>query len=132
MVQRPRCLLLLAMYSRFFVSVLLEYGVLAGLSWPLFVAAVELDPMEDLEWAERPDLPEEVPNHARPFVLYALNSLGGFNAIAKIVKTRSVIERVWLNRSHDDLLNDQAESLEKGQNDWERYIAPLCSGLSLA
>jgi hypothetical protein len=24
------------------------------------------------------------------------------------------------------------EGLEKGQNDWERYVAPLCGGLSLA
>ncbi|KAI4752810.1 hypothetical protein E4T52_15011 [Aureobasidium sp. EXF-3400] len=114
------------------VSLLLEHGVLAGLSWPLFVAAVELDPMEDLEWAERQDLPEEVPSYARPFVLYALNCLGESNAIANIAKTRSVIERVWLTRSHDDLSNIQAEGLEKGHNDWERYIAPLCGGLSLA
>ncbi|KAH0265050.1 C6 transcription factor, partial [Aureobasidium melanogenum] len=114
------------------VSVLLEHGVLAGLSWPLFVAAVELDPMEDLEWAERQDLPDEVPNYARPFVLYALDRLGGSNAIANIAKTRSVIERVWLIRSHDEISDVQAEGLEKGQNDWERHIAPLCGGLSLA
>jgi hypothetical protein len=114
------------------ISVLLEHGVLAGLSWPLFVAAVELDPMEDLEWAEREDLPDQVPNYARPFVLYALSCLGDSNAIANIAKTRSVIERVWLIRSHDDLSQTQAEGLEKGQNDWERYIAPLCGGLSLA
>ncbi|KAG9643634.1 C6 transcription factor, partial [Aureobasidium melanogenum] len=114
------------------VSVLLEHGVLAGLSWPLFVAAVELDPMEDLEWAERQDLPDEVPNYARPFVLYTLDRLGGSNAIANIAKTRSVIERVWLIRSHDEISDSQAEGLEKGQNDWERYVAPLCGGLSLA
>ncbi|KAG9763776.1 C6 transcription factor, partial [Aureobasidium melanogenum] len=114
------------------VSVLLEHGVLAGLSWPLFVAAVELDPMEDLEWAERQDLPDEVPNYARPFVLYTLDRLGGSNAIANIAKTRSVIERVWLIRSHDEISDTQGEGLEKGQNDWERYVAPLCGGLSLA
>ncbi|CAD0111816.1 unnamed protein product [Aureobasidium uvarum] len=114
------------------VSVLLEHGVLAGLSWPLFVAAVELDPMEDLEWAERQDLPDEVPNYARPFVLYALSRLAGSNAIANIAKTRSVIERIWLTRSHDEISDTQLEGLEKGQNDWERYVAPLCGGLSLA
>jgi hypothetical protein len=114
------------------VSVLLEHGVLAGLSWPLFVAAVELDPLEDLEWAEMEDLPDGVPNYARPFVLYAMNCLGESNAIANIAKTRSVIERVWLIRSHDDFSNTHVEGLEKGQNDWERYVAPLCGGLSLA
>jgi hypothetical protein len=114
------------------VSVLLEHGVLAGLSWPLFVAAVELDPMEDLEWAEREDLPDGVPNFARPFVLYALSCLGESNAIANIAKTRSVIERVWLTRSHDEISNIHVEGLEKGRNDWERYVAPLCGGLSLA
>jgi len=114
------------------VSVLLEHEVLAGLSWPLFVAAVELDPMEDFEWAEREDLPDEVPNYARPFVLYALSCLGESNAIANIAKTRSVIERVWLNRSHDDFFQTHVEGFEKGQNDWERYVAPLCGGLSLA
>ncbi|KAI4824869.1 hypothetical protein E4T44_10010 [Aureobasidium sp. EXF-8845] len=114
------------------VSVLLEHGVLAGLSWPLFVAAVELDPMEDLEWAEKEDLPDGVPNYARPFVLYAMNCLEESNAIANIAKTRSVIERVWLTRSHDDFSNTHVEGLEKGQNDWGRYVAPLCGGLSLA
>jgi hypothetical protein len=64
--------------------------------------------------------------------LYALSCLGESNAIANVAKTRSVIERVWLIRSHDDLSETQAEGLEKGQNDWERYIAPLCGGLSLA
>ncbi|KAI4724367.1 hypothetical protein E4T49_07902 [Aureobasidium sp. EXF-10728] len=114
------------------VSVLLEHGVLAGLSWPLFVAAVELDPMEDLEWAERQDLPSEVPNYARPFVLYALDRLVGSNAIANIAKTRSVIEKIWLTRSHDEISETQLKGLEMGQNDWERYVAPLCGGLSLA
>ncbi|KAK6002620.1 hypothetical protein QM012_001370 [Aureobasidium pullulans] len=114
------------------VSVLLEHGVLAGLSWPLFVAAVELDPMEDFEWAERQDLADDVPNYARPFILYALDRLCGANAIANIAKTRSVIERVWLTRSHDEIPETPVEALEKGQNDWERYVAPLCGGLSLA
>ncbi|KAI5208956.1 hypothetical protein E4T39_00942 [Aureobasidium subglaciale] len=111
------------------VSVLLEHGVFAGLSWPLFVAAVELEPMADLEWAERQDLPSDVPNYARPFVLYALNRLRG--SIANITKTRSVIERVWLIRSQHDL-SEIHPGLVKGQNDWERHVAPLCGGLSLA
>ncbi|KAI5240116.1 hypothetical protein E4T42_08478 [Aureobasidium subglaciale] len=111
------------------ISVLLEHEVLAGLSWPLFVAAVELESMADLEWVERQDLPHEVPNHARPFVLYALNRLRG--SIANITKTRSVIERVWLLRSQHDL-SEIHPSLTKDQNDWERYVSPLCGGLSLA
>jgi hypothetical protein len=112
------------------VSVLLEHGVLAGLSWPLFVAAVELDPMEDLEWSSKNDVSNDVPNHARPFVLYALDRLSG--SITNVTKTRSVIEQVWLARGHDDFSDPRPEGYEKGQNDWERYVAPLCGNMSLA
>jgi hypothetical protein len=112
------------------ISILLEDGVLAGLSWPLFIAAVELEPTEDLEWSERRNLPAHVPNHARPFVLYALSRLSG--SIANVTKTRSVIERVWLIRSHDDCSETQPDGLETCQYDWERYVAPLCGGMSLA
>ena len=112
------------------VSVLLEHGVLAGLSWPLFVAAVELDPMEDLEWSSKNDVSNDVPNHARPFVVYALGRLSG--SITNVTKTRSVIEQVWLARGHDDFSDPRPEGYEKGQNDWERYVAPLCGNMSLA
>lgn len=112
------------------VSVLLEHGVLAGLSWPTFIAAVQLEPTEDLEWSDMIDLPMDVPNHARPFVLYALSRLAV--SIANVTKTRSVIEKVWQSREHDAFSEPQAHGHERAQNDWERHVAPFCGGMSLA
>ncbi|EXJ86149.1 hypothetical protein A1O1_06519 [Capronia coronata CBS 617.96] len=105
------------------VSRLLAHQVVAGLSWPLFVAAVELDPHQDVLW-----FPEEggMAENARPFVLYALHQLSG--SMVNVSRTRSVIEKVWQARE----LHDWAQTpAEEGQNDWEQFVAPLCGNMSL-
>lgn len=105
------------------VFTLLERGVTAGLAWSIFVAAVELDPLEDLVWTT--DAISSAPRHGRNFVLFALDKMAG-SSVSNVSQTRSVIERVWQSRDMSPL----PEGL-RGQNDWEQHVAPFCHGLSL-
>ncbi|KAL1860255.1 hypothetical protein Daus18300_009309 [Diaporthe australafricana] len=106
------------------VFVLLERDVTAGLAWSIFVAAVELDPLEDLVWTAEMTT-SAVPCHGRNFVLFALDRMAG-NSVSNISQTRSVIERVWQSRDMDAVSDEHC-----GRNDWEQHVAPFCHGLSL-
>lgn len=105
------------------VFALLEQEVTAGLAWSIFVAAVELDPLEDLVWTT--ETTSAAPRHGRNFVLFALENMAG-NSVSNISQTRSVIERVWQSRDMD-ANSDQ----HRRPNDWEQHVAPFCHGLSL-
>lgn len=105
------------------VSALLERDVTAGLAWPIFVAAVELDPLEEMVWTTETE--PAAPRHGRNFVLFALDRMAG-NSMSNIPQTLSVIERVWQSRDMDA----HAEET-RGRNDWEQHVAPFCHGLSL-
>ncbi|KAK6225540.1 hypothetical protein QIS74_01587 [Colletotrichum tabaci] len=119
------------------VAMLLGAGVKAGLTWPLFMAACQLDPTEELEW-ETEDLDYKddddvaVPHHARPFVLYVLEKLS--DSLSNVTRTRSVIEKVWKQREAASFLSyDRQQSPSpKAFNDWARFVAPLCHNISLA
>lgn len=111
------------------VSVLLEHSVTAGLSWPVFVAAVELDPMEDLKWASDPHCHTSTPAYARPFILFALNKMSV--STANITRTRAVIEKVWQTREFGEFSGLQRPMGSSSQNDWEQYVAPFCGNMSL-
>lgn len=102
---------------------LLERGVTAGLAWPIFVAAVELDPLEDWVWTTETIL--AAPRHGRNFVLFALEKMAG-SSVSNVSQTRSVIERVWQSRDMDEHTGGL-----HSQNDWEQHVAPFCHGLSL-
>ncbi|KAH7009738.1 fungal-specific transcription factor domain-containing protein [Ilyonectria destructans] len=111
---------------------LLHLGVKSGLAWPLFMAACQLDPEEELEWTtgegERKD---DVPTYARPFILYALEKLS--ESLFNVDRTRAVIEKVWMKRESSRLSRGQDRSLVSGAfNDWARFVAPLCHNISLA
>lgn len=113
------------------VSLLLERHVTAGLAWPIFVAAVELDPLEDLPlWTDETLNSAAVPCYGRPFVLYALNRMSG-SSVSNVSQTRTVIERVWQSRDMETLQDGSGKCPTPGQNDWERHVAPFCHGLSL-
>lgn len=109
------------------VCVLLEHKITAGMAWPLFVASVELDPVEELEWSTPEECTENMPHQARPFVLYALHMIS--HSIANISRTRTVIEQVWHARDFPEFSPSEIES---GHNDWERFVAPFCGNMSLA
>ncbi|OHF00726.1 hypothetical protein CORC01_04043 [Colletotrichum orchidophilum] len=114
------------------VAMLLKAGVKAGLTWPLFMAACQLDPTEELEWAEVDADDESTPRYARPLVLYALDRLA--DSLSNVTRTRSVIEKVWKQREAASFLSldHQLSPSPKAFNDWARFVAPLCHNISLA
>ena len=106
------------------VAVLLEMNILAGMNWPLFIAAVELDPEQDLQWSLDG---HTLPRYARPFILGVLDRLTG--SVINVTKARSVIEKVWQARELGDIPL-QNHAIE--QNDWNHFVAPFCGNMSLA
>ncbi|KAL5343582.1 hypothetical protein BJX70DRAFT_385367 [Aspergillus crustosus] len=72
------------------VSDTLDAGTCIGLAWPVFVAAVELEPLNDELWKD--DDGEEV--CGRPLVLRALAAMSESN-ILSVARTRAVIVKVW-------------------------------------
>ncbi|KAL4990831.1 hypothetical protein BDW68DRAFT_185338 [Aspergillus falconensis] len=72
------------------VSDMLDSGTYVGLAWPVFVAAVELDPLNDELWKdENGDVV-----CGRPLVLRALAAMSEYN-ILSVARTRAVIVKVW-------------------------------------
>ena len=106
-------------------SKLLQAGVAAGLTWPIFIAAVELSP-----WDESTVLTKDgIEEYSRAFILRALDQLS--DSMSNVRRTRSVIEKVWAAReAHDLELIDT--SYVDPRNDWERFVAPFCGQMSLA
>lgn len=104
------------------VSELLDRGPLPNVTWPVFVAAVELDPSRD---EFRSDAGGAVSGRAT--VLRALAAMSE-STIANIARTRAVIVQVWQARDQD-LVKGPA----LGQcNDWEWYVVPVSDAMSLA
>ncbi|OLN87323.1 putative transcriptional regulatory protein C965.10-like protein 1 [Colletotrichum chlorophyti] len=114
------------------ISQLLMVDVKAGLTWPLFMAACQLEPTEELEYAAGDAEDDEVPRYARPFVLYALEKLS--DSLSNVTRARSVIEKVWKQREAALFLTTDRPLTPspKGFNDWSRFVAPLCHNISLA
>ncbi|KAL1305756.1 hypothetical protein AAFC00_007336 [Neodothiora populina] len=112
------------------VYVLLSHEVTAGLTWPVFIAAVELDTFADFEWISADEVTHDVPQYARPFILYALDKMSV--SIANISRTRSVIEKVWHAREHGTVTaHGTMGRPSSASNDWERFVAPYCANMSL-
>ncbi|OMP83850.1 hypothetical protein BK809_0005231 [Diplodia seriata] len=124
----------------------------AGLTWPLFVAAVELDPLDDELWVDE-HTGETV--YGRPLVLRAFDRLAK-GSISNVVRTRDVVSKVWamreremvvggsgsptaavLARGSPGVVRDDGEGEGEGEerlaerNDWERCVAPLSVNMSL-
>ncbi|KIW10535.1 hypothetical protein PV08_11499 [Exophiala spinifera] len=106
------------------VALLLERQVVAGITWPLFVAAVQLELDRPFR---KPQNLSFAPTYARPFVLYALERLS--DSMANVTRTRSVIEKIWQARDLQHL-SEYARDVQK--NDWEYFVAPFCGNMSLA
>ena len=103
------------------VSKLLDAESLASVTWPVFVAAVELDPSQDELWSSSEGLVS-----GRSFVLRALAAMAE-STISNIARTRAVIVQVWQARDQDLLKAPQMDC-----NDWEWYVAPVSTAMSLA
>ncbi|KAL4937178.1 hypothetical protein BDV06DRAFT_216087 [Aspergillus oleicola] len=72
------------------VSDVLDAGAYVGLAWPVFVAAVELDPLNDGLWEDCDG--NEV--CGRPLILRALAAMSESN-ILSVARTRAVTVKVW-------------------------------------
>ncbi|KAF2083891.1 C6 zinc finger domain protein [Saccharata proteae CBS 121410] len=105
----------------------LNQGVIAGLTWPLFVTAVELDTLEDEIGTD--ELGQ--PIYGRQLILKVLDRMSQ-SSVANISRTRSVISQVWNARELDECSNSlPSEDLDL-RNDWERFVAPVSGNMSLA
>lgn len=105
------------------VSDLLDREALPSAVWPVFVAAMELDPSQDELWSDT----DGEATSGRATVLRALAAMSK-STIANIARTRAVIVQVWQARDQD---------LVKGPalgecNDWEWYVVPVSDAMSLA
>ncbi|KAK5131149.1 hypothetical protein LTR08_001297 [Meristemomyces frigidus] len=98
----------------------------AGLLWPLFVAAVELDPLDDCY-----DGPSGTVIHGRSFVLGALGHLAQ-TSLSNTVKAKQVITQVWHARDDACAEASSTASCEARSNDWEHFVAPVSHSISLA
>lgn len=106
------------------VSEVLGAGACIGLSWPVFAAAVELDPLNDELWKDA----DGNTVCGRPLVLRALAAMSESN-ILSVARTRAVIVKVWQVR--DNVLKPPLGDMPDC-NDWERYVVPFSEAMSLA
>ena len=104
------------------VSDQLDRNALSSVAWPLFVAAVELNPSSDELWSS-----SEGPVSGRSIILRALAAMVN-STISHTARTRAVIIQVWQARDQDLLKAPQM----KGLNDWEWYVVPVSDAMSLA
>lgn len=107
-----------------------QAGCTSGMAFPLFVAAVELDPLSDeLVFRSENNCLVRERVSGRRLVLEILEALSGF-ALFNIAKTRAVIRNIWAMR---DLSLDEDRGISaRAENDWNVYVSPYCSNISLA
>lgn len=104
------------------VSVLIRKDFTTGIIWPLFMAAVELDPKRHQTMAVRE---VEHPVESRAFVLQALQKVARPKALVAS-RTQTVIEKVWAARTSDRPPVYNGTALQHGNlNDWDRFVAPF-------
>ncbi|OIW26645.1 hypothetical protein CONLIGDRAFT_581048 [Coniochaeta ligniaria NRRL 30616] len=108
---------------------LVKAGATAGLAFPVFVAAVELDPVDDQLFHDK-ETGEAV--SGRRLVLETLEEIGRCS-LSNISRTRAVIQKVWRTRDMS-LDEDTAPHKRRGceTNDWSFFVGPYSSNISLA
>ncbi|KAL4942939.1 hypothetical protein BDV06DRAFT_191007 [Aspergillus oleicola] len=97
--------------------------------WPLFVAAVELDPLDTELWID-PETGSAVTD-GRRLVLDLLAKMAR-SSVSSVSRTRVVIEQVW--KSRDFNLSKSSDPKPEAFSDvwdWENYVAPVSDALSL-
>lgn len=111
------------------IRTLIHAGITAGLAFPIFVAAVELDPVDDQIFFAA-DTCEMI--SGRRFVLETLEEVGK-SSLSNISRTKAVVQKVW--RMRDMSLDEDAlPHLRRGPgtNDWNFFVGPYSSNISLA
>ncbi|GFF71491.1 hypothetical protein IFM60648_03441 [Aspergillus lentulus] len=112
------------------VSELLDSRSLVSMTWPVFVAAVELDPLHDELWS---DPTTKTVVYGRSLVLRALAAMAE-SSVSNVARTRAVIIKVWQARDSDMLKGSPVDAANDHTscNDWEWYVAPVSTAMSLA
>ncbi|KAH9892191.1 fungal-specific transcription factor domain-containing protein [Xylariomycetidae sp. FL2044] len=112
---------------------LIKLDCACGLTFPIFMAAVELGPADE-ELFRDEDSGESI--HGRRFVLETLDSIAS-RSLCNISRTRAVILKIW--RLRDIMDTDGAPPLPQTGaakvgplNDWNTYVGPHSSNISLA
>ena len=96
--------------------------------WPLFVAAVELDPL-DFEICSNRDTGSMT--DGRRLVLELLERMAR-SSVSSVSRTRMVIEQVWKARDLDLVKSSGTKRVcISDLNDWEQYVVPVSDALSL-
>ncbi|KAJ1711558.1 fungal-specific transcription factor domain-containing protein [Aspergillus flavus] len=108
------------------LSALLQENLIINATWPIFVAAVELDPADGEDWQD-PVTGELV--CGRALVLRALATMAQ-STVTSVARVRSIIETVWQSRDCD-LAAGSSRRQSSQHNDWEWYVVPLSDALSL-
>ena len=112
------------------VSDQLDRGSLVSMTWPVFVAAVELDPFHDELWSGEDS---NAAVYGRPLVLRALAAMAE-SSVSNVARTKAVIAKVWQARDGDMLKGASTDTSREtwNCNDWEWYVAPISTAMSLA
>ncbi|KAB8262294.1 fungal-specific transcription factor domain-containing protein [Aspergillus pseudonomiae] len=108
------------------LSALLKENLIINATWPIFVAAVALDPADGENW------PDPVTGElvcGRALVLRALATMAQ-STVTSVARVRSIIETVWQSRDRD-LATGSSGRQSSQHNDWEWYVVPLSDALSL-
>lgn len=108
------------------ISQFLQEDVAAGLLWPLFVAAVELHPLDDEVWKNETT---GRPVYGRALVLQILEHMGK-TSIANVTRTRDVICKIW--EARDMAMTGDEPTPGTLDDDWDRFVAPMSINISLA
>lgn len=96
----------------------------SGLAFPLFIAAAELDPLNDEALFE-----DRAGNKlsGRRLVLEIVQTISG-SCLFNVDRIANVIRQIWANRD----LHSQGQADGHAQNDWSVCVSPYCANLSLA
>ncbi|TGO27919.1 hypothetical protein BPAE_0035g00630 [Botrytis paeoniae] len=95
------------------ISLCLDSGLVTSLTWPVFVAAVELNPLDDIIMVNNRSV------SGRAFILSTLAVMSTCT-ISNLERTRSVIVDVWQRRD----LSLLANTMHGITSDWEKYVEP--------
>jgi hypothetical protein len=108
------------------LSDLLKDNMVINATWPIFVAAVELDPADGQMW---PDPITGDPLCGRALILRALATMAK-STVSSVARVRCIIEKVWQSRD-SDLVTGSSRQQSSRYNDWEWHVVPLSDALSL-
>ncbi|EXJ85970.1 hypothetical protein A1O1_06339 [Capronia coronata CBS 617.96] len=105
----------------------IEKGFMTGLTWPVFVAAVELNNYNDDLWI---DERSGRPVHGRKLVLEVLHIMET-STVSNIDRMRAIISQVWQARDMEEDPFSQTADSHYSRNDWEKYVVPVSENISL-